>query len=388
MYTIFIIIILLVVANFIAPTFKTIIQNAWDYLLNRHSKKMEAFDEYFIEPKRFYWNVYKTLPSITYIENLDIAAVLSKIQTGEFGNIKAIYQRNYYNWQEQRLEFERTLIQLSNKIVIRLKDDWVDIYFNIQDNHKIVEMVEALKTLQMPEKKKDFEINIISLNGSSLDLKTLSIEPTNLDVHLYYNDDFIAIDAIIKERLSKEKDKGIVLLHGLPGTGKTTYLRYLIGSLKKKVMFVSPAVASNLMNPEFMDLLLDNPNTILVIEDAENIIMDRRYSSQSSVSNLLNISDGLLSDCLNVQIICTFNSDIALIDNALLRKGRLIAKYEFGKLSTEKANALSNYLNLNKTFYQPMTIAEITNHSEEIEAYQPRINQVIGFRRALEVFEN
>ncbi len=326
MYTIFIIIILLVVANFIAPTFKTIIQNAWDYLLNRHSKKMEAFDEYFIEPKRFYWNVYKTLPSITYIENLDIAAVLSKIQTGEFGNIKAIYQRNYYNWQEQRLEFERTLIQLSNKIVIRLKDDWVDIYFNIQDNHKIVEMVEALKTLQMPEKKKDFEINIISLNGSSLDLKTLSIEPTNLDVHLYYNDDFIAIDAIIKERLSKEKDKGIVLLHGLPGTGKTTYLRHLIGSLKKKAMFVSPAVASNLMNPEFMDLLLDNPNTILVIEDAENIIMDRRYSSQSSVSNLLNISDGLLSDCLNVQIICTFNSDIALIDNALLRKGRLIAK--------------------------------------------------------------
>jgi len=388
MYTIFIIIILLVVANFIAPTFKTIIQNAWVYLWNRHSKKMDAFDEYFIEPKRFYWNVYKTLPSITYIENLDIAAVLSKIQTGEFGKIKAIYQRNYYNWQEQRLEFERTLIQLSNKIVIRLKDDWVDIYFNIQDNHKIVEMIGALKQLQMPEKKKDYEINIISLNGSSLDLKTLSIEPTNLDVHLYYNDDFKAIDAIIKERLSKEKDKGIVLLHGLPGTGKTTYLRYLIGSLKKKVMFVSPTVASNLMNPEFMDLLLDNPNTILVIEDAENIIMDRRYSSQSSVSNLLNISDGLLSDCLNVQIICTFNSDIALIDNALLRKGRLIAKYEFGKLSTEKANALSNHLNLNKTFYQPMTIAEITNHSEEIEAYQPKTNQVIGFRRSLEMLEN
>ena len=32
------------------------------------------------------------------------------------------------------------------------------------------------------------------------------------------------------------------------------------------------------MNPDFMDLLIDNPNSILVIEDAENIIMDRRIS--------------------------------------------------------------------------------------------------------------
>ena len=62
------------------------------------------------------------------------------------------------------------------------------------------------------------------------------------------------------------------------------------------------------MNPEFIDLLIDNPNAVLIIEDAENIIMDRKINNNSSVSNLLNISDGLLSDCLNVQIICTFNS--------------------------------------------------------------------------------
>jgi ATP-dependent 26S proteasome regulatory subunit len=84
------------------------------------------------------------------------------------------------------------------------------------------------------------------------------------------------------------------------------------------------------MNPEFIDLLIDNPNAVVIIEDAENIMMDRKYNSDSSVSNLLNLSDGLLSDCLSVQIICTFNNSINLIDAALMRKGRLIAKYEFG----------------------------------------------------------
>jgi ATP-dependent 26S proteasome regulatory subunit len=186
--------------------------------------------------------------------------------------------------------------------------------------------------------------------------------------------------------LAKDNDKGIVLLHGVPGTGKTTYLRHLIGSLKKKILFVSPGVAGELMNPEFIDLLVDNPNAILVIEDAENIIMDRKYSSNSSVSNLLNISDGLLSDCLNVQIICTFNSSLTLVDNALMRKGRLIAKYEFGALDVVKAQRLSDHLGLQQKIKKPMTLAEVTNPNEADS--QPAKVNVIGFRRVEEFMEN
>ena len=152
------------------------------------------------------------------------------------------------------------------------------------------------------------------------------------------------------------------------------------------MLFVSPLVSGNLMNPEFIDLLIDNPNSVLVIEDAENIIMDRKFSSNSSVSNLLNISDGLLSDCLNVQIICTFNSALSLIDSALLRKGRLIAKYEFGKLETAKAVRLSEHLGLKQKITHPMTLAEITN-PEEADVAIPKRNE-IGFRRIEQLMEN
>ena len=195
----------------------------------------------------------------------------------------------------------------------------------------------------------------------------------------FYEDDFKPVSDTICKRLGNDKDKGIVLLHGLPGTGKTTYLRYLIGKIKKRVLFVSPNVAAEITSPDFIELLVSNPNSVLIIEDAENVIMDRKLNNNASVSNLLNISDGLLADFLNVQIICTFNNSLTLVDSALMRKGRLIAKYEFGKLGVQKAQRLSNHLGFSNSITQPMTIAEIANPTEK-EAVQPQV-QVIGFRR-------
>ena len=202
---------------------------------------------------------------------------------------------------------------------------------------------------------------------------------TKLDLDLFYEADFKEVNSVICKRLSTDKDKGIVLLPGLPGTGKTTYLRYLIGKIKKRILFVSPSLAGDIMNPDFIQLLVNNPNCVLIIEDAENVIMDRKISGNASVSNLLNISDGLLADFLNVQIICTFNNSLTLVDNALMRKGRLIAKYEFEKLTINKAQQLSNHFGFDNIITKPMTIAEIANpHDQEHKAERV---EVIGFRK-------
>ena len=180
-------------------------------------------------------------------------------------------------------------------------------------------------------------------------------------------------------RLSKENDKGLVLLHGKQGTGKTSYIRYLISSLKKKIIFLPLNMAGEITSPNLISVLVENPNSIFIIEDAENIIMDREKNGQSPVSALLNISDGLLSDCLNIQIICSFNTDITKVDTALMRKGRLIAKYEFKELEVEKAQKLSRKLGFDVIINSPMTLTEIYNQEEKDFQQTKKFNQ-IGFR--------
>jgi superfamily I DNA and/or RNA helicase len=342
-------------------------------------RSLGFFDNQYIESKAFFTYQFRKVPTVVYIDEVDVAKAFKYINS-ELKSLQVnIYQSCDYSHERNRQEFVKTIFVLNNNVIIELGTDYAEILHLPSDLVFSAELVNKLAEFKTPEKKKAFEINIITHTPAGLDLKQLDIEPTHLDIDLYYNDDFKEIDGIIRKRLEQKSDKGIILLHGLPGTGKTTYLRHLIGSINKRVLFLSPAVAGNLMNPEFMDLLIDNPNAVLVIEDAENIIMDRRFSGNSSVSNLLNISDGLLSDCLNVQIICTFNSALNTVDSALLRKGRLIAKYEFEKLSVGKSQRLSDELGFNKTIEKPMTLAEIAN-PDEVDFAQPAV-QVMGFRR-------
>ena len=106
--------------------------------------------------------------------------------------------------------------------------------------------------------------------------------------------------------------------------------------------------------------------------------MDRETDGGSPVSAVLNITDGLLSDCLNIQIICSFNTDISKVDNALLRKGRLIAKYEFSELALEKSQRLAYKLGLDAHINSPMTLADIYNMYDQ-NFQKPKVKSKIGF---------
>lgn len=338
-----------------------------------------VFDKRFLDTKTLYLYCFNNLPSLNFINNVDGEKAFKAFCEKYASLISNTHTYRWYKTKKKAYQFDKTVLILNNNCLLEFDYDYCEIMHDGKQDEFIEDITALVYQFKERQKKEPQEINLIVQSYGCLELKAMEIKRTKLNLDLFYEDDFREVDAVIQKRLKQKKDKGIVLLHGLPGTGKTTYLRYLVGKIKKRVLFLSPSVAGNLMNPDFIELLIDNPDSVLIIEDAENIIMDRKYSSSSSVSNLLNISDGLLADFLNVQLICTFNSSLAMIDNALLRKGRLIAKYEFGKLGIEKSQRLSDYFGFNTNIDKPMTIAEIANpHEKQYEAKQV---QVIGFRR-------
>jgi len=341
----------------------------------------KIFNNDYMDSRAFYMYCYHQPPSVTWIGHIYVEKAIDFIKHEYRDSIIGIYQYAKYHRRKEKSALHQTIILLNDQRMLELRGEYCEMLHKHDDYEMARVFLESLSRFKRRERKRRFESNLIMKYGHGLDLKNMEIKKTKLDLGMYYEDDFIEVDQTIIKRLGRQDDNGVVLLHGLPGTGKTTYLRYLIGQLKKKVMFLSSSEAASIQNPEFMELLIDNPNSILIIEDAESVIADRSINNHSCVSGLLNVSDGMLADFLKVQIICTFNSPIALIDKALLRKGRLIARYEFGKLSIEKAQRLSQHLGFDTEIRRPMTIAEIANQHEK-ENKQDRV-QVIGFRRQL-----
>jgi SpoVK/Ycf46/Vps4 family AAA+-type ATPase len=214
-----------------------------------------------------------------------------------------------------------------------------------------------------------------------LDTEEYDLPVPDMDLELNYGSEFKKIHDIIIKRLNKTNDKGIILLHGDPGTGKTSYLKYLTKYVQDKdILFIPPSMAEMLSEPSIIPFLMEKKNSILIIEDAERVISDREGNgSPAGVSNILNLTDGILGDCLNIQVIATFNMKRERIDQALLRKGRLIAEHKFEKLPLDETNKLLDHLGKNHKSNEPMSLADIYNvDSDEVRITKEK--KSIGFQ--------
>lgn len=208
-------------------------------------------------------------------------------------------------------------------------------------------------------------VNLVIATQGGYDTQEFDLPKQTVDIPLNYGDSFVKVHEKILKSLNSPNSKGLVLLHGDPGTGKTHYLKYLASKIKgKKVLFIPPYLADFITSPEMTPFLIENSNSILFIEDAERVITDRNENGGTGVSNILNITDGILSDILKIQIVATFNMDKKKIDPALLRKGRLIAEHKFGPLSVDESNRLLKKLGTDHKAHKEMTLTEIYNFKD------------------------
>ncbi len=322
-----------------------------------------------------------------YLEDSSLIITAEKLKQFEKCNdyVSMQYSKKYNRFYEDELcYFHHDLelfILLSKNLVDKYDEqDFEDGIFRVKyvyyDNSNLKSRENLnflLESLLEKYISKESKISILLRNNQGIELKTHTIHSHRIDFTTMYNDDFTSVHHRIKDEITTE-NKGIVLLHGVPGSGKTNYIKWLTSQIpSKKFIFVPTTMISSLTDPGFLSILIENKNSVLVLEDCENYIAERTDSDRNTdvVSSILNLADGILSDVMECQFICTFNSDISKIDTALLRKGRLIAEYKFHELSVEKSNQYLQSLGKKICVDRPHTLAELTHiDTEEIREHE------------------
>jgi Domain of unknown function (DUF5925)/ATPase family associated with various cellular activities (AAA) len=156
----------------------------------------------------------------------------------------------------------------------------------------------------------------------------------------------------------------LVLLHGAPGTGKTTVLRTLAREwrswcqadcvLDPEILFSEPGYLMDVAIGHDIDK--NAPQwRLLLLEDCDELIRgDAGQPASQLLSRLLNLTDGMLGQGQQMLVAITSNEDLRRLHPAVFRPGRCLAHVEIGLLSPAEAGAL-----LGRPVDAPVTLAEL-----------------------------
>lgn len=326
-----------------------------------------------------FYQICKRLPSmkmVKYKVNMDFLEEIKELYQQEetFDIFEHVYCNHFENEKEEDEEEEDSkasekelydcIVICKKNLMVAYFDNCVKIVYSGIDQ----EEVDHINQICEKHKKENEKLNnlfIVTYAHNYFSLKQSQINEPPIQMNLHYNEDFVPVAAEIENFIQEDNKSGLIILHGKQGTGKTTYIRHLINLGKKKMIYMSGDLVDKLSDPTFITFIRQQKNAVFIVEDCEELLSSRNGSNRMNAGliNILNISDGLLSDELCIKFICTFNAPLKDIDEALLRKGRLAARYEFKELTADKVNQLIKEENLDMPEQKhPMTLAEIYNY--------------------------
>lgn len=163
----------------------------------------------------------------------------------------------------------------------------------------------------------------------------------------------------------------LVLLDGPPGTGKSFLLKALTSQRfgEGRFFLVPAGLVGELTGPELLNLLVSQRSNVtdrrrltLIVEDADRALISRKSGGAlAPIAELLNLSDGLMGEVLDVRIYATTNAGRVDLDPAVVRPGRLCRHIHVPPLSPMDAGKVLGRLTGTKIglLTRPYTLAEL-----------------------------
>jgi len=213
------------------------------------------------------------------------------------------------------------------------------------------------------EEDSDNKLNTVTLSANGLEIEPINFHNVDLEgIDLYYpKSTFTELEKAV--RSIKKVDKGLTILYGDRGTGKTTIINHIASKLDRIVIFIpNNMIEHTINNPEFRRFLKRYEKPIIVIDDCELVLNEIYNKSNITTTNLMQMVEGFLASTLDVNVITIFNTDSEdKIDHNLLECNNLIDVVEFGCLSKEEATDLSKQLGHSKKYKSPTRLVDVIN---------------------------
>lgn len=354
------------------------------------------------ENNLFYNYVYKFNCQPNYFESsnpLKLCVVDNLEKKGAKIIFRAQYEKKNYKSQQQvkncwTLEYKDAFIDLGSDydidIMRYIDDEDEDEPENEEQSscenrvfckvlyQKEETLTEIKETFKYIEEKKQKNIYLMVKMDGGLSIKRFDVKlpEKEINLELNYGKELQKKEKILLKSLEQNKS-GLVLFSGMPGTGKSTFIKYLSSKTNRKIIYLPSNTAEELTSPSFLEFMMRHKNCILLLEDAEKVLMSRESQDNPAISNILNLTDGFLGDCFNIFIIATFNTSKEKIDTALLRKGRLILEHQFDEIPPENCNEIFKNIGSSRTTEVPLTLAEIYNEQDNFAVVEEK--NKIGF---------
>lgn len=174
-------------------------------------------------------------------------------------------------------------------------------------------------------------------------ISRLGLAGTPLERSNYMAGVLSAYDHVVEDLKTESPCGRLVILSGSPGTGKTFIVRSLLSAVPNAAfILVPPHLMGELSGPEILPALTQAKNEfngpiVLIIEDADQCLVNRKEGDMSAISSMLNLGDGILGSILDIRILATTNAKTLEMDEATRRPGRLCRYIEVGLLDNPTA---------------------------------------------------